>query len=90
MRAPAKTYRSVARSFGSGVCHRHDKPFDLSPAAEIDDIAAIATGIGPGIGGGTRTRTMVGKQPDGVERGRAIGNEGQRRRRRLIGVHNLR
>ena len=79
----------VARLFGSDVGHRYDEPLDLSPAAEIDDISAVATGIGANIGGGARVGTVIGEQPNGFERSCPIENIWLRHGRRLIALHNL-
>lgn len=63
---------------------------DLPPMAKIDDVATAAAGIGADVGGGARVGAMIGEQPNGFERGSAVRDERQCRRRCVVGLHNLR
>lgn len=58
------------------VGHHKDQPLDLAPAAEMDDIAAVAAEFCFGRGNRGGAQPMVGHQPRGIERGRTVRDEG--------------
>lgn len=72
--------------FACDVVQHCNKRGDLTPATEMDQVAAVATELCLHNRCPHRTRTMIYDQPRGIQSRLTIGNEGSDRQKRVLSL----